>query len=155
MTANLGGTNIIKPLLQVLTSSAKPGIPRQLFIMTGACGGKSLSCNVVYDIFFFSFFPFFIDGEVNNTQECINTVKQHASSTRVFTFGIGNDASKTLVTGMAEAGEGKAEFIKPGDNMEEKVLRQLKRALKPAFTDITIDFGAIFLYCVVSMSIHH
>ena len=57
-------------------------------------------------------------------------MRKHAVSTRVFTFGIGNDASKTLVTGMAEAGEGKAEFVRPGDNMEEKVLRQLQRALQ-------------------------
>lgn len=53
---------------------------------------------------------------------------------------------QVLVSGMAEAGEGKAEFIKPGDNMEEKVLRQLKRALKPAFTDITVDFGTDFFF---------
>lgn len=115
MFANLGGTNIIKPLMEIFGTQPKPGIPRQLFLLT--------------------------DGEVNNTQECIDTVRRHASSTRVFTFGIGNDASKTLVAGMAEAGEGKAEFVRPGDNMEEKVLRQLQRALKPAFTDFTVEWG--------------
>ena len=37
---------------------------------------------------------------------------------------------------MAKAGEGKAEFVKSGEAMDEKVLRQLNRALKPAFTDV-------------------
>jgi MinD superfamily P-loop ATPase len=37
------------------------------------------------------------DGEVTNPQECINTVRRHANTTRVFTFGIGNDADKNLV----------------------------------------------------------
>jgi hypothetical protein len=44
---------------------------------------------------------------------------------------------------MAEAGEGKAEFIFSGESMEEKVLRQLKRALKPALTDIKVNWGSV------------
>jgi len=37
------------------------------------------------------------DGEVTNPQECIDAVRKHADTTRVFTFGIGNDADKNLV----------------------------------------------------------
>jgi hypothetical protein len=44
---------------------------------------------------------------------------------------------------MAEAGEGKAEFISSEESMDEKVLRQLKRALKPALTDIKVDWESI------------
>lgn len=78
MSANLGGTNILRPLEEVLKSKPKEGYPRQLFVLT--------------------------DGEVSNTQECIDFVRKHADTTRVFTFGIGNDASQDLVKGMAKAG---------------------------------------------------
>jgi hypothetical protein len=54
----------------------------------------------------------------------------------VFTFGIGSEASKRLVAGVAKAGEGSYEIIKSGEAMEPKVLRQLERALKPALTDL-------------------
>lgn len=59
--------------MQIFRSEPKEGIPRQLFILT--------------------------DGEVNNPQECISAVKKNANTTRVFTFGIGTDASKELVIG--------------------------------------------------------
>ena len=85
------------------------GYPRQLFILT--------------------------DGEVDNTQQCIDCVRNNAHTTRVFTFGIGNEASQELVTGMAKAGEGFFELIATGENMEAKVMRQLSRAMKPALTD--------------------
>jgi uncharacterized protein YegL len=117
MNANFGGTNIIAPLMSIFQEKPKNGIPRQIFLLT--------------------------DGEVTNPQKCIDAVRKHADTTRVFTFGIGNDADKNLVRGMAEAGEGKAEFILSGENMDEKVLRQLKRALKPALTDIKMDWGSL------------
>lgn len=78
MKADLGGTNILRPLREVLQSKPKEGYPRQLFVLT--------------------------DGEVSNTQECINFVRKHSDTTRVFTFGIGNEASQELVKGLANAG---------------------------------------------------
>ena len=43
MTANMGGTDILKPLMAIFGEKAKPGIPRQIFLLT--------------------------DGEVNNTHK--------------------------------------------------------------------------------------
>jgi hypothetical protein len=60
-------------------------------------------------------------------------VRRNSNVARVFTFGIGEGASKELVAGMAKgvndlelspdssrAGEGKFEMIKAGDNMDAK-----------------------------------
>jgi hypothetical protein len=55
------------------------------------------------------------------------------------------DASRSLVYGMAKQGEGQAEFIKSGDNMDEKVMRQLNRALKPALTNVRINLTYLTL----------
>ncbi|KAL6076659.1 Protein mono-ADP-ribosyltransferase parp4 [Balamuthia mandrillaris] len=117
--ADMGGTNILSPLLHVLEQPTKEGYPRQLFLLT--------------------------DGEVTNTNDCINAVREHADTTRVFTFGIGEDASRDLVQGMADAGNGFAEFmdLKTTAEMDDKVLRQLDRAMKPALTNLRVDWGSI------------
>ena len=115
MTANMGGTDILKPLMAIFGEKAKPGIPRQIFLLT--------------------------DGEVNNTQECIAAVRKNANSTRVFTFGIGGEASTELVRGMAKAGEGQCEMIRETTTMKEQVMKMLSKALQPALTDITINWG--------------
>jgi hypothetical protein len=42
------------------------------------------------------------------------------------------------VNGIAKAGEGKAELILGNENIENKVIAQLKRALQPALTNVSI-----------------
>ncbi len=128
MNADMGGTEIDKPMLAIFKESAIEGVPRQVFLLT--------------------------DGEVSNRAKCIEICKQHAKKTRVFTFGIGSGADKALVKGMAEAANGNFEFIKDNENMDEKVLRQLGRALKPAFVDLSLDWGKD-LTPVITQTPHH
>eukprot|EP01114_Cavostelium_apophysatum_P014046 TRINITY_DN3539_c0_g1_i1.p1 TRINITY_DN3539_c0_g1~~TRINITY_DN3539_c0_g1_i1.p1 ORF type:complete len:886 (+),score=216.32 TRINITY_DN3539_c0_g1_i1:162-2819(+) len=117
LTANMGGTKILPPLEAIFQATPKEGVPRQVFLLT--------------------------DGEVSNTQECIFCVRKNAQTTRVFTFGIGAGASKELVRGIAEAGEGDYEIVIEGESMNHKVIRQLKSALQPAFTDLSVDWGKL------------
>jgi len=117
LSANLGGTEILRPLEAILKAPPQPGLPRQLFVLT--------------------------DGQVSNTEAVVRLVRQHSADTRVFTFGIGAGASAGLVRGMARAGEGAAEFIYPGERIEPKVMRQLARALAPALTDVKVDWGGL------------
>lgn len=114
MNADLDGTDILKPLKEVLQTKPKDGYPRQLFILT--------------------------DGQVANTIECVEFVRKHADTTRVFTFGIGSEASTELVKGLARAGEGFYEFVHGNDSMEEKVMRQLNRAMQPALTNLALTW---------------
>jgi hypothetical protein len=117
LEADLGGTEILPALQHVLEAERRPGLPRQLFVLT--------------------------DGEVSNTDAVIALARQHAGHARVFTFGIGAGASHHLVKGLARAGEGEAEFIAPGERIEGKVLRQLSRALAPALTEVSVDWGGL------------
>jgi len=118
ISANMGGTVLLNALEYILKSQAL--YPRQLFIIT--------------------------DGEVDNSEGVISTVKINKGSTRVFTFGIGNECAK-LVTSVARVGCGKSLIINDKDltSLEEKVVDQLKFALTPAFIDISTDWGKIEL----------
>jgi hypothetical protein len=117
LEADLGGTEILPALEHVLTGPGREGLPRQLFVLT--------------------------DGEVSNTDAVIALARRHADHARIFTFGIGAGASHHLVKGLARAGEGAAELIAPGERIEAKVLRQLSRALAPALTDVSVDWGGL------------
>eukprot|EP00727_Mastigamoeba_balamuthi_P009895 m51a1_g5528 hypothetical protein (806) ;mRNA; f:439156-442501 len=115
LEANLGGTNILRPLMEIFQRKPTRGLARQIFLLT--------------------------DGQVSNATECINAVRNNANSTRVFTFGIGNDVDRNLVYGIAKAGEGRCELISESATMNQKVLRQLSHALKPALTEVRLDWG--------------
>jgi len=78
---------------------------------------------------------------VKNTEEVLEHVKKHIGDTRIFTFGIGADADRTLVTGIAKFGKGKAEFVRSGERLEGPVMRQLKRALQPVLTQVNVDWS--------------
>ncbi|HEX9186524.1 MAG TPA: VIT and VWA domain-containing protein, partial [Vicinamibacteria bacterium] len=117
LQADLGGTELLPALEHVLATPPRPGLPRQLFVLT--------------------------DGEVSNTDAVIALARRHAGDTRVFTFGIGAGASHHLVKGLARAGEGEAEMIAPGERVEAKVMRQLSRALAQAFTEVSVDWGGL------------
>jgi len=104
-------------MLDILTNPTKEGYPRQVFLLT--------------------------DGQVVNREQCINEVRKHSDTTRVFTFAISSAADNALCEGMAEAGHGSCEVILDDEDMEEKVVRQLKRAMTPALSDISLDWGAL------------
>ena len=115
LKADLGGTEILPALESILKQSVPEGALRQLFLLT--------------------------DGQVSNTDEVLALVREHAATSRAFTFGIGAGASAHLVKGLARAGGGEAEMIAPGERIEAKVLRQLARALAPALGDLRVDWG--------------
>ncbi|XP_077964130.1 von Willebrand factor A domain-containing protein 5A-like isoform X7 [Gasterosteus aculeatus] len=114
MEANLGGTEILKPLKHIYRQPSIPSQPRQLFVFT--------------------------DGEVGNTKEVINLVKQNSASHRCFSFGIGEGASSALINGLAKEGGGHAQFITGADRMQPKVMQSLRFALQPSVVDVSVKW---------------
>jgi hypothetical protein len=115
LDADMGGTELLPALEYVVGRVPAAGLPRQVLLLT--------------------------DGEVTNTDEIIDVARKHASTARFFTFGIGAGASHHLVRGIARASGGAAEFISPGERIEAKVMRQFRRVLSPALTDVAVDWG--------------
>uniref|UniRef100_A0A8C4RLR7 von Willebrand factor A domain-containing protein 5A-like n=1 Tax=Erpetoichthys calabaricus TaxID=27687 RepID=A0A8C4RLR7_ERPCA len=114
MDANLGGTEILRPLREIFRKPCKPGYPRQLFVFT--------------------------DGAVGNIKEVIEKVKRNSAKHRCFTFGIGDGVSTALIKGMAKAGNGHFQFVCGKDRMQEKVMQTLRFALQPAVTNVALNW---------------
>ncbi|KAG7223108.1 hypothetical protein INR49_015867 [Caranx melampygus] len=114
MEADLGGTEILKPLQHIYSQPCIPSQPRQVFVFT--------------------------DGEVSNTKEVINLVKKNSGSHRCFSFGIGEGASSALINGIAKEGGGHAQFITGMDRLQPKVMQSLRFALQPAVNDISVKW---------------
>nr|XP_048272900.1 von Willebrand factor A domain-containing protein 5A-like isoform X6 [Myodes glareolus] len=114
LKADLGGTEILKPLRKIYKARSIPGHPLQLFVFT--------------------------DGEVSDTFTVINEVLFNSKKHRCFSFGIGEGASTSLIKGIARATGGTAEFITDKDRMQTKALGSLKFALNCSVDDISLSW---------------
>ncbi|XP_071380506.1 von Willebrand factor A domain-containing protein 5B1 [Centroberyx affinis] len=112
--ADMGGTNILAPLSWILRQPMYSGHPRLLFLLT--------------------------DGAVSNTGKVIELVRSHARYIRCYTFGIGQNACRRLVQGLATVSKGTAEFLAEGERLQPKMIKSLKRTLSPVLSDIAIEW---------------
>ncbi len=84
---------------------------------------------------------FMTDGHVGNDMAIIDAVKNNRQTTRVFSFGIGNAPNRYLLTSMAKAGLGEAEFVTLDDNADAKAMRFAERIRTPVLTHVELEFG--------------
>ncbi|KAM6925451.1 von Willebrand factor A domain-containing protein 5B1 [Xenentodon cancila] len=112
--ADMGGTNILPPLTWILRQPAFSGHPRLLFLLT--------------------------DGAVSNTGKVVELVRRHARYIRCFTFGIGQNACRRLVQGLATVSKGTAEYLADGERLQPKMIKSLKKTMSPVLSDISIEW---------------
>ncbi|XP_060064448.1 von Willebrand factor A domain-containing protein 5A-like [Ylistrum balloti] len=113
MKADMGGTEILKPLQDMYSKPGLPGYPRQVILLT--------------------------DGQVWNISDVLEIVRKNNHTTRMFSVGIGDGASTALVKGLARAGKGRAEFVKGTDRLQTKVVSLLKSAMQAAVTNVQME----------------
>ncbi|KAK7811301.1 hypothetical protein U0070_002234, partial [Myodes glareolus] len=114
LKADLGGTEILRPLCNIYKAPSVPGHPLQLFVFT--------------------------DGEVSDTFSVIKEVKLNSKRHRCFSFGIGEGASTSLIKSIARVSGGTAQFITGKDRMQAKALGSLKFALNSSVNDISLEW---------------
>jgi len=114
MQADLGGTEILRPLKHVYKEWAE----------SNSRNGSILLLT---------------DGAVGNEDEVISLVRGH-TSLRMFPIGIGAGCNEAFIKGLARAGKGASAFIYPGERMGAKILRLFvkisEQGMEPA-----IDWG--------------
>jgi len=67
---------------------------------------------------------------------------------RLFTFGVGYEVHTILLDGLARAGRGRSDYVKPGQNLETAVAALYTRISSPVLSDVSIDFGKTRVYDV-------
>ncbi|EGC38522.1 hypothetical protein DICPUDRAFT_148826 [Dictyostelium purpureum] len=115
ISANLGGTELLPPIKDILGKDSDAEYPRQVFLLT--------------------------DGAVSARDQLIDYVGKEANTTRMFTFGIGTSVDKELVIGLSKACKGFYEFILDNGDMEDKVMKLLSIANEPTLANIKIEWG--------------
>ena len=81
------------------------------------------------------------DGEVWNQHQLFELVHTASAEGRVrfFTLGIGDQASHSLIHGIARAGDGFAQSVGTNEQLDRKVVRMLKGALTPHIKGYTLE----------------
>ena len=102
----------MKPLEWIGKNSPIEGRSRQIFLLT--------------------------DGEISNVTEVLDLCRSMALSTRIFSFGLGNSPSRSLVKGLARSTNGRFVFIPPYSKVDTYVGQQLEKALQPSIINIDV-----------------
>ncbi|UJR07093.1 hypothetical protein I4U23_011381 [Adineta vaga] len=117
MTADLGGTELLKPLQYLKDHPPMNGRLRRVFLLT--------------------------DGEVSNTNQVINLCAAMSSTTSIFSFGLGYSPSRSLVKGLAEATKGASIFVPLNSPVDQYVAIQLRQALSSSFSTVRLQWHGL------------
>ncbi|CAD8199925.1 unnamed protein product [Paramecium octaurelia] len=116
MEANMNGTEILKPLSQVVYNKQY---------------GKSKSTTL--NVFLLT------DGEVEALPIIDLVKKNNQAETRVYTLGIGEGCSQFLIKRLAEVGNGKYQFVSDNEDINAKVIDLLEDSLTPYLKEFTLQ----------------
>jgi hypothetical protein len=115
-SANYGGTEMLQPIKNTIQRRHKDR-PLEVFLVT--------------------------DGEIWDQQSLFDhlnlCIKEKKEPVRVFTLGIGDGVSHSLIEGVARCGNGFSQSVGENEKMDSKVVRMLKGALFPHITDYTLE----------------
>ncbi|CAF2719238.1 unnamed protein product [Rotaria sp. Silwood2] len=115
MQADLGGTELLKPLQWFDKNRPKQGHTRQIFLLT--------------------------DGEISNVNEVLDLCRSISNFTRIFSFGLGHSPSHSLIKGLARTTNGRFVFIHPNENVDIYIGDQLQKALQSCITNIQVKWN--------------
>uniref|UniRef100_A0A8C3DHC8 von Willebrand factor A domain containing 5B1 n=1 Tax=Corvus moneduloides TaxID=1196302 RepID=A0A8C3DHC8_CORMO len=112
--ADMGSINLLSPLKWVIRQPIHRGHPRLLFLLTA--------------------------GAISNPGKVLELLRDHSCSTRCYSFGIGPNACRRLVRGLAAVSRGISEFLAEGERLQPKMIRSLKKAMAPVLSDVSVEW---------------
>ena len=117
--ADLGGTELMGPLLYLENCLNNDNTPTRIFILT--------------------------DGAVFNTDECLQKIEQigNQKDIRFFSLGIGSGCDEILVKGMSIKGNGKPEFVQNAEEITDKVIFLLEESMRYYLKNLKVNFEKV------------
>lgn len=113
--ADMGGTELYRPIEWILSKDTDPSYPRTILLVT--------------------------DGAVSNPKAISDYVYQNIRSSKLYTIGIGEGASLYLIKEVAKAGNGSYELIKNNALLRSKVISILERVILPSYSNIKLSWN--------------
>lgn len=88
----------------------------------------------------------FTDGQVGNEEEILKVVRAKGKNVRFYPIGIDTAVNTYFINVLAQAGNGWAEFIYPGENVADKVIRQFSRVNAAWLENISIEVAGVKIF---------
>ncbi len=79
-------------------------------------------------------------GETNEMQIVANAKKVNKVHARVFSFGVGYDVNSRLLDKLVRENSGQSEYVRPDEDIEDRVSRMYRRIEAPVMTGVEIAF---------------
>ncbi len=80
-------------------------------------------------------------GEVNEMKIVANSAAANRVHARMAAFGVGYDVNSRLLDKLARENSGQSEYVRPDENIEERVSRLYNKIEAPVMTDVAIKFS--------------
>jgi Ca-activated chloride channel family protein len=81
------------------------------------------------------------EGETVPVNILANIKKAATPNLRIFSFGVGDDVDTYLLDSLSSAYHGVSVYVRPNENIEEKVSSLYNKITSPVLTAIKLDFG--------------
>lgn len=85
-------------------------------------------------------------GDTNTVNILAHVKQNNKKNTRIFSFGVGEEISKSFLQDLADQNHGFSKFITSNDSIALVINDHFKRISSPVLTDITIDLGGLQAY---------
>lgn len=80
-------------------------------------------------------------GETNEMKIAVNAKEQNKVHARIFAFGVGYDVNSRLLDKIVRDNFGQSEFVRPDENIEDRVSRLYNRLESPVMTGVRLQFA--------------
>ncbi len=98
-------------------------------------------------------------GETNADKILKNTLTKNTASTRIFTFGVGDDVNATMLDQLAEQTRALSTYVRPAEDIETKVSGLYSKISNPVLTNLklaaTNDISLLEIYPTALPDLFH